>query len=302
MIEIAHRPPCTSPVGHLKIGSILKFATKVKFARTVVNRVMNTLFRFSHENAREDEASIGRHDLKKHQGNMSRLRAAGKWLLDRVRGIDPTGSEHHPSNEDEESRESAVGELGITAPTSPTEDLASNVGELGSSLSVESQQASSVVTESAVLENDLVMEDEQDHFREQAVSSATEGKRDRIQRILRYIEDGAGNNTHSQHKRHAIVLGLTGSGKSTTINSLAGCKLRRVTEEEADRLLLSRDALVVASGDQRGGRKEATKIGNRIGKSQTEVLQAVAMDENDEAVDIFFLILIMSKTVLLESN
>jgi ribose 5-phosphate isomerase RpiB len=188
----------------------------------------------------------------------------------------------------------------ITAPTSPTADLASNVSELGSSLPVESQQSSSVVTESDVLEKDLAMEDERDHFREQAGAS---GKRDTILRILRYIEDGAGNNTHSQHKRHVIVLGLTGSGKSTTINSLAGCKLRRVTEEEADRFELSRDALVVASGDQRGGRKEATKIGNRFGKSQTEVLQSVAVDENDDdAVAIFFLLLIMSKTVFLESK
>ena len=185
------------------------------------------------------------------------------------------------SKEDEESRESGV-------------------GELGSSLSVESQQTSSVVTESDVLEKNLAMEDEQDHFREQAGAS---GKRDRISRILRYIEDGAGNNTHSQHKRHVIVLGLTGSGKSTTINSLAGCKLRRVTEEEADKFELSRDALVVASGGERGGRKEATKIGNRFGKSQTEVLQAVAVDENDDdAVATFFLILIMSKTVFLESK
>jgi ribose 5-phosphate isomerase RpiB len=252
------------------------------------------------------------------------------------------------SKEDEESRESGV-------------------GELGSSLSVESQQTSSVVTESDVLEKNLAMEardllqgngwqlepsvnahpnedahsedrlasinmnemldiedeqlktskitfgllrmskitlpdieDEQDHFREQAGAS---GKRDRISRILRYIEDGAGNNTHSQHKRHVIALGLTGSGKSTSINSLAGCKLRRVTEEEADKFELSRDALVVASGGERGGRKEATKIGNRFGKSQTEVLQAVAVDENDDdAVATFFLILIMSKTVFLESK
>ncbi len=185
------------------------------------------------------------------------------------------------SKEDEESRESGV-------------------GVLGSSLSVESQQTSSVVTESDVVEKNLAMEDEQDHFREQAGAS---GKRDRISQILRHIEDGAGNNTYSQHKRHVIVAGLTGSGKSTTVNSLAGCKLRCVTKEEADRLKLSRDALVVASGGERGGRKEATKIGNRFGKSQTEVLQAVAVDEKDDnAVAIFFLFLIMSKIVFLESK
>jgi len=165
---------------------------------------------------------------------------------------------------------------------------------LGSSLRVASQQTSSCVTESDVLGKNLAMQDEQDHLREQA--SGTSGKRDRISRILRYIENGAGNNSHLQHKRHVIVLGLTGSGKSTTINSLAGCKLRRVTEEEADRFELPRDALVVASGGERGGRKEVTKIGNRFGKSQTEVLQAVAVDENDDdAVATFFFILIIMK-------
>jgi hypothetical protein len=135
-------------------------------------------------------------------------------------------------------------------------------------------------------------------------ASGASGKRDRISRILRYIEDGAGSNTHLQHKRHVIVLGLTGSGKSTTINSLAGCKLRRVTEEEADRFGLSRDALVVASGGKRGGRKEVTEIGNRFGKSQTEVLKAVAVDENnDDAVATFFLIIIiMNKSTILETT
>jgi hypothetical protein len=134
-------------------------------------------------------------------------------------------------------------------------------------------------------------------------ASGASGKSDRISRILRYIEGGAGNNTHLQHKRHVIVLGLTGSGKSTTINSLAGCKLRRVTKEEADRFELSRDALVVASGGKRGGRTAVTKIGNRFGKSQTQVLKAVAVDENnDDAVATFCLILIiMSKTTFLET-
>ena len=171
----------------------------------------------------------------------------------------------------------------ITAPTAPSADLTSNVGDLVTS------------------KEDEAMVDEQDHLREQA--SGASGKRDSISQIMRHVNDGAGNGIHLQHKRHVIVLGLTGSGKSTTINFLAGCKLRRVTEEEADRFELSRDALVVASGDQRGGRKEVTKIGNRFGKSQTEVLQAVVVDENDDdAVTIFFLILIMSKTVFLESK
>jgi hypothetical protein len=162
--------------------------------------------------------------------------------------------------------------------TSPTADLTSNI-----------------------LGKNVAMEDEQDHLWEQA--SVSSGKRDRISRILRYIEDGAGSNTHLQHNRHVIVLGLTGSGKSTTINSLAGCKLRRVTEEEADRFELSRDALFVASGGERGGREEVTKIGNRFGKSQTQVLKAVTVDEdNDDAVATFCLILIiMSKTTFLET-
>jgi hypothetical protein len=168
----------------------------------------------------------------------------------------------------------------ITAPTSPTADSTSNVGDLITS------------------KEDEGMVDEQDHLREQA--SGASGKRDSILQIMQYIKDGAGNITHLQHKRHVIVLGLTGSGKSTTINSLAGCRLRRVTEEEAIRFECSRRALVVASGGERCGRKEVTKIGSRSGKSQTKVLQAVAVDEKDDGtVPTFFFILIIMSNISL---
>ena len=168
----------------------------------------------------------------------------------------------------------------ITTPTSPSANLTSNVGDLVTS------------------KEDEAMVDEQDHLREQA--SGASGKRDSISQIMRHVNDGAGNGIHLQHKRHVIVLGLTGSGKSTTINSLVGCKLRRVTEEEAIRFECSRFALVVASGGERCGRKEVTKIGSRSGKSQTKVLQAVAVDEKvDGTVPTFSLILIIMSNISL---
>ncbi len=165
--------------------------------------------------------------------------------------------------------------------------------DAGESTSSDKRDLVDVITSK---ENDAMVDD-QDH----RSPSATGGKRDSISRIMQYINDGAGNNTHLQHKRHVIVLGLTGSGKSTTINSLAGCKLRRVTEEEANRFQCSTHALVVACGVEGCGRKEVTKIGNWLDKSQTEVLQAVAVDEKDEdPVPTFFLFLIIMSNISLD--
>jgi hypothetical protein len=82
-------------------------------------------------------------------------------------------------------------------------------------------------------------------------------------------------------KRHVIVVGLTGSGKSTLVNSLAGCKLRLVTEAEAEAQDLPLDAVCVVGNREGGRREEVSKIGNTFGKSQTKVLQAVAVEEEE---------------------
>jgi hypothetical protein len=214
-----------------------------------------------------------------------------------VSGTGPTVAEQDCQQEGKDQDESQPSKRQrhddgfITAPTSPTADLTSNVGE---STRSDKRDLVDLITS----KEDEAMVDEQDHWREQAGGAS--GKRDSILRIMRYINDGAGNNTHLQHKRHVIVLGLTGSGKSTTINSLAGCKLRLVTEEEASIFECSRRALVVASGDERCWRKEVTKIGSRSGKSQTKVLQAVAVDEKDDGtVPTFSLILIIMSNISL---
>jgi hypothetical protein len=109
------------------------------------------------------------------------------------------------------------------------------------------------------------------------LSAATESQqnaRQKIAKIMQYIERGAGNrDSHLQNKRHVIVLGLTDSGKSTTVNSLAGCKLRCITIDEfRSGLGATLQALVVASGE------EVTKIGGGR-QSQTEVLHAVAVED-----------------------
>jgi hypothetical protein len=68
--------------------------------------------------------------------------------------------------------------------------------------------------------------------------------------------------------------GLTGSGKSTLVNCLAGCELRGVTEEEREKLGLPHDAVVVRPVSEGGPRDEVAFIG-LSNKSQTEVCALV---------------------------
>ena len=112
-------------------------------------------------------------------------------------------------------------------------------------------------------------------------------------RLRRHIQQGSANALEQQllgvnaaghtDARHVIVLGLTGSGKSTLVNSLAGCKLRNVTEQEAEARDLPFDAVCVSGLGEGGPRDEVATIGNCFGESQTKVLQAVAVERNSDA-------------------
>ena len=112
-------------------------------------------------------------------------------------------------------------------------------------------------------------------------------------RLRRHIQQGSVNALEQQllgvnaaghtDARHVIVLGLTGSGKSTLVNSLAGCKLRNVTEQEAEARDLPFDAVCVSGLREGGPRDEVATIGNCFGESQTKVLQAVAVERNRDA-------------------
>jgi hypothetical protein len=68
-----------------------------------------------------------------------------------------------------------------------------------------------------------------------------------------------------------MFSGLTGSGKSTLINCLVGCTLRRVTEQEIAEFCLD-DICLMVKGKAEGGKMDSvTKIGQDNNKSETEV-------------------------------
>jgi hypothetical protein len=95
-----------------------------------------------------------------------------------------------------------------------------------------------------------------------------------IKKITKALENGPKTEV-LYGKRQLVVCGVTGSGKSTLINSLAGCELRRLMKEEADRARLSYGSLCVKSIDDGGPLNEITKIGNQHGVSCTSQFQAV---------------------------
>ncbi len=64
--------------------------------------------------------------------------------------------------------------------------------------------------------------------------------------------------------------GVTGCGKSTLVNCLAGCELRLITKDERMKNNLPVGALIVKSVAEGGPRDEVTNIGLST-KSQTEV-------------------------------
>ncbi len=71
--------------------------------------------------------------------------------------------------------------------------------------------------------------------------------------------------------RSTNITGVTGGGKSTLVNCLAGCELRQVTREELLLKNLPIGALVVKSVAEGGPRDEVAYIGLSA-KSKTEVL------------------------------
>jgi len=105
------------------------------------------------------------------------------------------------------------------------------------------------------------------------------GVKGTISRLRHYTEVGVRAQQKmlslSSVRRNIVVLGLTGCGKSTLVNSLAGCKMRRATVKEQIDYMLPPDAVYVEGAD-------VTQIG-KSDKSQTMVLHAVPM-ENDNTI------------------
>ncbi len=70
---------------------------------------------------------------------------------------------------------------------------------------------------------------------------------------------------------------MTGSGKSTLVNCLAGCELRGLSEDERVEKNLPCDAIVVMTKAEGGPKDPVTAVGLNK-KSQTEVLSSICSD------------------------
>jgi len=81
----------------------------------------------------------------------------------------------------------------------------------------------------------------------------------------------------SFNKTNVVVMGLTGAGKSTFINSLAGCELEPVGKDEARRLRIRPNALRVRSRGRGGAQDPVVTIGFSARKSETRVLQHISI-------------------------
>ena len=95
-----------------------------------------------------------------------------------------------------------------------------------------------------------------------------------FEKISQALQNGP-NEQVASGKRQLVVVGVTGSGKSTLVNSLVGCRLEKLSAADADRLQVSRQALRVVSVSEGGPRDEVSAIGNQHGKSCTSNFQAV---------------------------
>ena len=99
-----------------------------------------------------------------------------------------------------------------------------------------------------------------------------------IKKLSRYIEQGFKNvSNQSERKRNVIVVGLTGSGKSTLINSMAGCKMRQISQSRAVANGWPTDTIVV-HGSQH------TKIGHSLTTSETKLVKAIPVEGQSDII------------------
>ena len=105
----------------------------------------------------------------------------------------------------------------------------------------------------------------------------TKSKFEDVQSFIAHLKHRTSGYKPEIHKdkRHAIIIGVTGSGKSTLTNWLAGCKLKVIDRNEAIRRKLDPSSLVVVPKSEGGPCDEVTPIGRIHNRSETKVLKPV---------------------------
>jgi len=143
----------------------------------------------------------------------------------------------------------------------------------------ESKKKKSVEEQQKVILQKREKDEKQKADARRRVEEDVPGVHGSIVKLRNFIQDSATNvptqqvlDEQSSSTRSVIVLGLTGSGKSTLINSLEGCTMRRVLKGEAGTQKL---------GSVRVEGREVAKIGNVLGQSETTVVQRVFVKEDD---------------------
>ena len=101
---------------------------------------------------------------------------------------------------------------------------------------------------------------------------------EKIDTILHYVREGSCG-IQEINLRNVVVVGCTGSGKSTLINGLAGCKFAQLSREEATRRNARLDAIRVLPINEGGTREAVAKIGDDSLKSETLVYSAILLDD-----------------------
>ena len=80
-------------------------------------------------------------------------------------------------------------------------------------------------------------------------------------------------------KRNVVIVGVTGSGKSTLTNSLAGCQLRVVTEDDIHiDMMNAGSSLCVVPVSEGGPMDSVTDIGFKLNTSETQLLHPIVLN------------------------